>query len=385
MVPKADGTFMIRPALIRIRDGAIESVAIDPRSTEIPKGTRRIKGVLAPGFVDLQNNGSYGKDVASQPKAAIETLVRRAPEQGVTTVLPTIVSSPPEVSRAVFAATEELRDLPGADIPGVHAEGPFLNPARKGAHRLEHLSPIDLDRLRSMIAGAQGSLRLLTLAPELPGALDAVRLAVENGVVPSAGHTEAGGDQLEQAQASGLQTITHITNAMTKDLSDDLIRAIVDHHDTVAGVIADGLHVAPRILQRLYEELGPQRMMLVTDASAPAGMPDGRYRLGENAVTKIGSKITLEDSDTLAGSALTMDRAVTNAMRMLGIEVEDAVLMATAVPARAAHLSERGEIAAGKRADFVILDRWDHSVRETIVGGVTRFDAHARDYIPGRP
>jgi N-acetylglucosamine-6-phosphate deacetylase len=273
---------------------------------------------------------------------------------------------------------EAVRDLPGADIPGAHVEGPWLNPARKGAHRAENLRAIDLDELRSMIVAAHGQLKILTLAPELPGALDAIRMSVEHGVVPSAGHTEATAEEMRRAQAHDLRMVTHVTNAMTKNLDDGLLGAIVDHHQTVAGVIADGHHVAPTLLRELYRALGPQRMMLVTDASAPAGMPDGKYALGENRVEKKQGSITVEGTGTLAGSALTMDQAIVNTMQILGVEVEDAVLMASATPARAAGLDERGEIAAGKRADLVILDRFDHSVKETIVGGVTRYDGDAR-------
>jgi glucosamine-6-phosphate isomerase/N-acetylglucosamine-6-phosphate deacetylase len=378
LLPKDDGTLESKPALIRIHEGAIASIEADPDPHRIPKEARRVKGLIAPGFIDLQNNGSYGMDVAKSPKAAIEELVRRAPEQGVTSVLPTVPSSSAETIRALFEAMEEVRDLPGADVPGAHVEGPWINPARKGAHDPNQVRPIDLDELRAMIDAAEGQLKIVTLAPELPHAIEAIEMMADAGIVASAGHTEATGDEMKRAQASRLRMVTHATNAMTKDLDDDLLRAIVEHPDTVAGVIADGVHVAPELFRELYRQLGPQRMVLVTDASAPAGMPDGNYALGGVPVEKKLGAVRVRGTETLAGSAATMDQAIVTTMKVLGIDVEDAVLMASTTPAKAAHLDERGSIEVGRRADFVILDRFTHEVRETIVGGVTRYDARAR-------
>ncbi len=373
LLPAGDGTFVSKAALIVIEDGTITHVVPDPK--RLPREVRRVKGLLAPGFVDLQNNGSYGDDVAGDPIAALRTLVLRTPEQGVTTVLPTVVSAPLDVVKAAFDAVDRVEGLPGADVPGLHVEGPYLNRARRGAHSSEQVRPIDLRELESMIEAGDGRLRILTLAPELPGALEAIRMSREHGVTPSAGHTNATGEEMERALAGELRMITHITNAMPKDLDGDLLTAILDHPETVAGVIPDGVHVEPERLRDLYRRLGPQRMMLVTDASPPAGMPDGKYTLGDIAVEKKDGAITVEGTNTLAGSALTMDRAIVSTMRMLGIEAEDAVLMASSTPAKAAGLSERGEIVPGRRADFVILDPKTLEVRETIVGGVTRYDA----------
>jgi N-acetylglucosamine-6-phosphate deacetylase len=243
------------------------------------------------------------------------------------------------------------------------------------------LRPIDLRALESLLESSRGHLRVLTLAPELPGALEAIRMSVAHDVVVSAGHTEATAEDMERAFEQQLSMVTHATNAMPKEVDGGLLRAVTEHSHAVAGVIADGIHVEPERLQSLYRALGPQRMMLVTDAAPPAGMPDGSYTLGEVAVEKKGGAVRLRGKDTLAGSALTMDQAVVNSMRFLGIDVEDAVLMASATPAKAAAIGGRGEIARKHRADFVILDPRTLAVKETIVGGVTRFDAAAREML----
>ncbi len=378
LLPGPEGQLVRQRALILFRGGDIERVVVDPKPRDIPAKTRRVNGVVAPGFIDLQNNGSYGGDVARHPKRAMELLARRMPEQGVTSVLPTVVSSPTETLGRVFDAVDTVKDLPGADIVGVHAEGPFFNPRRKGAHDPKHLRPVDLGALRSMIERSQGKLKLVTLAPELPRALEAIRLSLEHGVVPSAGHTDAGrAEMLAALERTELRMVTHATNAMSKDLKTGPMGAAAQHPEAKAGVIADLIHVEPALLAALYEQLGPDRMFLVTDAAPPAGMPDGRYTLGGMSVEKRAGAVRLSGEDTLAGSALTMDRAVRN-MTSLRVSLEDAVRMASQTPAKALGLQDRGTIAAGQRADLVILSPKGLSVRETIIGGVTRFDARAR-------
>lgn len=358
-----------RRAAVVIQDDKILDVVPDPSSGDLPDESRTVSGLICPGFIDLQINGGFGADVGPDP-ASLDTLARRLPETGVTAFLPTAISWPAERYGAFCEVLEGLSsDMRGARILGAHIEGPFLAPARKGAHDPANLRPVDLGLLREILSSRQVS--LMTLAPELPGALDAIGVLSEEGVVASAGHTDATYEEMLRALDAGLKMGTHLYNAMSplQHRAPGAVGALLTDNRARAGIIADGVHAHEGALRVAYRARGSQGLALVTDAMEAAGMPPGEYELSGRLVRLQDGAVRLPDG-TLAGSALTMDQAVRNAADILRIPQEEAVRMATQTPADILGLANKGRISAGADADLTLLGP-DGAVLETIVAGET--------------
>ena len=355
-------------AAVVVRDGKIVDLVRGPRSGDLPEEHREFAGLLCPGFIDLQINGAFGADIGPDPDA-IRTLVAKLPTTGVTSFLPTLISSPPERYGEFLAALEEGAVEDGARVLGAHLEGPFLAPQRKGAHDPTNLRPVDLDFLRRLLG--LGTVRIMTLAPELPNSSKAIELLLEEGAVASAGHTEATYEEITRAAEVGLSLGTHLYNAMRPlaHREPGAVGALLTDDRLRVGIIADGVHVHEAALRLAYRAKGSEGLVLVTDAMAAAGMTPGDYELGGRRVHLEDGAVRLPDG-TLAGSALTMDEAVRNAAKFLGISLTEAVRMASEVPASALNLEGKGRIAAGCDADFVLLDARG-TVLETIVAGET--------------
>jgi N-acetylglucosamine-6-phosphate deacetylase len=293
---------------------------------------------------------------------------------GVTGYLPTIVSSPETtIDRALAALAARPPGYQGAEPLGLHLEGPLLNPARRGAHAMTRLRTPDaavVDRW-TRTAGVA----LVTLAPELPGAVELIGRLVNAGVVVAAGHTEASTQQMVTAVDAGLRYVTHLFNAMAPLVHREpgpVGVALVDDRLTV-GLIADGIHVHPLAVTLAWRALGPERCSLVTDAVAPLGRPHGRYLLGDVEVHATSDGVRLADG-TLAGSDLSLDRAVQNLVAFTGCESHEALATVTSTPARLLGLSGKGVVAAGHDADLVLL-RPDLTVAATLVAGRLVHDA----------
>lgn len=330
-------------------------------------------GVIAPGFIDLQVNG-FGGDDAAEGVEAMVAIARALPRTGVTSFLPTAISAPPAAMAAFVADSAAAARAAGPDaarILGAHLEGPFLNPIRAGAHdpaRMLEPRPEHLDRLL-----AAGAPRLLTMAPELPGALEAAARLDRLGVVVSAGHSEAGLEQARAALAAGFSFGTHLFNAMsgTHHRHPGLAAALLESA-TPAGLIADGRHVDPALLELAIRLKGRRAIALTTDQAAPAGAPPGRYRLGGAEVVSDGDTIRRGDG-TLAGSCATMERLVQLVAALPSAGPAAAIEMATATPARVLGLSRSlGSLRPGRRADLVVLDEAGR-VRCTLIGGRVAF------------
>jgi N-acetylglucosamine-6-phosphate deacetylase len=363
-----------RRAGVVVRSGRVEEIVLDPRDGNLPAQRRAIAGLIAPGFVDLQVNGAFGADVGVDA-SALATISRELPRTGVTAYLPTAISWPLERYAGLFDALEQAGDAPGARILGAHLEGPFLAPSRHGAHDPAHVRPIDRGMLRELLGS--GRVRVMTLAPELPGALEAIELIAGAGAVASAGHTEATHDEVVRAADAGLTLGTHLFNAMRglghrepgaagALLADDRLRT---------GIIADGVHVHPAALRIAYRSKGADGLILVTDAMEAAGMPEGSYSLSGRRVTVAGGAARLDDG-TLAGAAVTMEELIRGAGERLGAGLEDAIRMATRTPAQALGLDRVGQIAPGAEADLVVLAA-DGAVQETLVAGVSVYTREA--------
>jgi N-acetylglucosamine-6-phosphate deacetylase len=353
-------------AAVVIRDGKIDALLRGPRSGDLPRKHREFAGLLCPGFIDLQINGAFGADVGPEPEA-IRTLVAELPATGVTAFLPTLISSPPESYEGFFAALEEGTAEKGAHVLGAHLEGPFLAPERKGAHDPANLKAVDLGFLRELLRS--GKVKIMTLAPELPNSLEAIELLMEESAVASAGHTEATYEEIARASDAGLRLGTHLYNAMRPlaHREPGTVGALLTHDRIRTGIIADGVHVHEAAIRLAYRVKGSEGLLLVTDAMEAAGMRPGDYELGGRKVRLEDGAVRLPDG-TLAGSALTMDEAVRNAIRFLGVSLAQAVRMAAETPAAALILDGKGKIAVGCDADFVVLDE-DGTVLQTIVAG----------------
>jgi len=346
-----------RIAEVRLGDvGALPAARIDAE-------------LVSPGLVDLQVNGGFGLEVGGDA-SALRALAARLPSTGVTTFLPTAVSSGAADYRAVAAAFVSARGAAGARMPGLHLEGPLLAPARAGAHRPEAIgaagATID-DVLEELLGG--GVLRLMTIAPERPGALALVHRLREAGVVVSLGHTDATFEQTVAGIDAGATLATHVWNAMSplRHREPGAVGAALADDRITAMLIADGIHVHPAVLHVALRSKGPERVALVTDAIAAAGAPPGRYALAGVEVISDGQSARLADG-TLAGSTLTMDRAVRMMAGLAGARLEDALAMASTVPAAAIALPDTGRLAVGHLADLTL---WSAAmeVTATIIGG----------------
>ena len=351
---------------------------------EPPAGTvvANLAGALiAPGLIDVHVHGGGGHQVAGdtpeQVRAEIVAVGRHHVRHGTTGLVATTVSDTPE--RLVAAARGvalAMRDRRAGDpaVLGLHLEGPWLAASRAGAHSPERLRDPDPAELHALAAAAGGALRLVTFAPERPGAAALLAAGVAAGVTMSVGHTEADHATVAAAFAAGARHVTHLGNAMPsldRRAPGPLGAALADRHATLE-VIADGAHVHPGFLS-LVAAVAPDRLVAVTDATAGCGMPPGRYRLGGLDVVVDGGRAVLADHPTtLAGSVLTMDRAVAGLVGA-GIDVATAVRAATATPAIVAGAVGRGHLRADAVADIVVLDASLAAVA-TVVGGVVAWD-----------
>jgi N-acetylglucosamine-6-phosphate deacetylase len=351
-----------------IEGGEILDVVRSPRFADLPAERREVRGFICPGFIDLQINGAFGIDVGPDTRA-LEGLGRELPKTGVTSFLPTAISWPAESYAGFVDAAREASNSPGARILGAHIEGPFLSPSRKGANDPANLRPVDLEFTERLVGS--GTVSMMTLAPELPGAEEAIRLLRNGGVVPSAGHTEARYEDMLRAIDAGLPMCTHLYNAMSpfEHRAPGAVGALLTDGRIRAGIIADGVHVHEGALRLAYQQKGPGDLALVTDAMEAAGMAEGKYELGGRRVRLEKGAVRLPDG-TLAGSAPTMDRAVRNAMHFMGAPLQDAVLMASETSAEILNIPRKGRIRPGADADLVVLSA-DCTVVETIVAGET--------------
>jgi len=325
--------------------------------------------VIAPGFIDLQVNGFGGHDVAAGAEA-IAAVSEALPATGVTAFLPTLISAPVEVGAAFTAAVGAAAEAQGSRVLGAHVEGPFLNPSFRGAHLRSHLAEPTADNVDAVLAARP---RLVTLAPELPGALLAIERMHRAGIVVAAGHTGADYEQGRKAISAGVRFATHVYNAMppVHHRRPGIALALLLDPRVITGLIADGEHVHPAMCEQLIRVKGASRIALTTDQTSAAGAPPGSYSLSGRSVVSDGRVVRLEDG-TLAGSAATMPDLVRLMARTAGVGPSRAITLASAVPARVLGERRLGRITAGACADLVVLDA-DLRVRLTMVRGVVKF------------
>jgi len=371
----------IEQPLLLMDGGAIVEVT-SRAGREVPTNIRLVDfadGILAPGFIDLHIHGGAGHDVMEAGAGALPPVERLLVSHGVSSYFPTTVTAPLDatlsaltrLADAIEAAERSPQPQNGelrARPLGIHLEGPFISHKRRGVHPPENLlapSPAAFDRFWQ---AARGHIRVLTIAPELPGALEVIKLASSRGVCVSLGHSNADLDAARAGFAAGARHATHTFNAMRPlDHRDPgILGEVLTDSRLSAEIIADGIHVDPVIVQLFLKAKGPEAAVLITDATAATGMPDGRYRLGSLEVEVKDGRCMVGDS--LAGSVLTMDCAVRNVMQFAQWDLQPAVRLATLNPARVAGVKSGGTLQAGAPADLVVLSP-SGEVRKTIIRG----------------
>ena len=350
---------------------AVEDVTVQPADHVIDlKG-----GWLLPGFVDTQVNGGGGVLLNDQPSAAGVAAIAAAHAQfGTTALMPTLISDSVEAVAAALDAVDEAIGQGVAGVVGVHIEGPFINPARKGIHSEERLRLLD-DATIALLTAKRRGVVMLTLAPELASAEQIAALAAA-GVVLSAGHTNASYEQALAGFDHGITGVTHLFNAMTplQHRAPGVVGAALDRDDVFCGLIVDGVHVAPAAVRLACRVKGADRLMLVTDAMPGVGNGGQPFMLDGRPIYVRDGKCT-DAAGTLAGSGLDMASALRNTLAMTGLPIGDISTMASATPAAFLGLAERmGRLALGQAADFVVLDA-GLAVQQTWIGGTCRYSA----------
>jgi N-acetylglucosamine-6-phosphate deacetylase len=357
----------IRDAAVIVEGGRI--AAVGPRNeVTVPTGAKHVdaRGItLIPGFVDVHIHGAGGRDVMEATPEALNAVAATLARGGTTSFLATTVTAAQDAlcqSAAGIAKYISTQSNNGAaakqraEILGIHFEGPFISPARRGVHPAEWIAASSPTLLARMLESAAGTARILTLAPEIPGGLDLIDAARKAGLVVALGHTDATYEQAMDAIAHGARHAAHVFNAMRPFSHRDtgVLGAVLTSPQVTAELIADGVHVDEAAMKLLVSSK-PKAVILVSDGTAATGMPDGKYRLG-NFDVQVAGGVVRNSEGKLAGSALTLDRALRNIVA-LGVPIDEAVRMLTLYPARVLGLdSRKGVIATGADADLVFLD-----------------------------
>ncbi len=338
---------------------------------------------IAPGFIDLQVNGFAGVDYCS-PHSRPDEIGRSIQaifKTGVTRFFPTVITGSPDDMAGALANLAAAKDaIPeGAAMEAFHVEGPYISPedGPRGAHPLRWVRPPDIGEFHRMQEAAQGHIRLITISPEWPGAIEFIDSVISEGVVVSIGHTKATTEQIQSAVAAGATLSTHLGNGAHAVLPrhPNYIWDQLAEDRLAASFIVDGIHLAPSYLKVALRAKGVERCLLVTDAVMPAGCAPGRYKLGEVEVElHPDGSVRLLGGTRLAGSALQMDRAISMLMKIAGLSLRDAITMATRNPARVGRIASRQRsLAPGERADLVRFrydkKKRDISVLETYMSG----------------
>jgi N-acetylglucosamine-6-phosphate deacetylase len=371
VIPATAGSHVLAPGYVAISGGVITDVGAGPppRAPAVELSS----GVLLPGLVDLQVNGYFGEELMRAGPDGWEMIAGRLPETGTTSFLPTFITAPlAELNAALRAASDIVPSLAagGARVLGIHLEGPFIAPSRRGAHNEAWIATATPAAVDELLAAGGGHIRLVTLAPERDGAIGAIGRLVRAGVAVSIGHTDATAREVSEAADHGARMVTHLFDAQRQLHHREpgvVGQALADPRLT-SGLIADLRHVCAEVC-RIAFAAAPGRICIVTDAASCAGMPPGRYLLGAEPIElPAGEGVPPVRSDgTLAGSGLRMDTGIAN-MVTAGVALADAVAAASRIPADLIGRPELGRIAPGAAADLAWVGD-DIRTKATWIGG----------------
>ncbi|MDF6044002.1 N-acetylglucosamine-6-phosphate deacetylase [Streptomyces sp. JH14] len=363
MAARADST-VLAGARVVLPTGTVENgrVIVDGAriSGSAPENARTVELAghwVVPGFVDMHNHGGGGASFTSGTVDEVLTGVRTHREHGTTTLVASTVTGEMDFLAQRAGVLSELVEQ--GDLAGIHFEGPFISPCRKGAHSEQLLRHPDPAEVRKLMDAARGTAKMFTLATELPGGLESVRMLAEHGVIAAIGHTDATYEQTVEAIDAGATVATHLFNAMPPlaHREPGPIAALLADERITVELINDGTHLHPAALELAYRHAGASRVALITDAMDAAGFGDGRYQLGPLAVDVRDGVARLVEGGSIAGSTLTLDTAFRRSVTLDRIPVEDVVESISANPARLLGLYDRvGSLEPGKDADLVVLD-----------------------------
>jgi N-acetylglucosamine-6-phosphate deacetylase len=369
----------ITQPIVLLEDGTISEIT-SRAHREIPKNCRIVDykdAILAPAFIDIHVHGAAGHDVMEASPDAMPCIEQFLAKHGVGSYFPTTVTAPVETTisalgRLADAIEASAKQTPGtlrARPVGIHLEGPFLSHARRGVHPTRDLLRPSLNVFDQFWQASRGHIRIMTVAPELDGAIELIAEATKRGVCVSLGHSDADLETTRAAVNAGAKHATHLFNGMRPLNHRDpgIVGESLANSRIAVEIIADGVHLDPSIVKLIVAAKGQRDVILITDGTAATGMPDGRYHLGT-------SKFDVKDgrclSDgKLAGSTLTMDRAVRNVMQFADLDLQQAVVLATVNPGRAAASPNKGKLHAGADANIAVLSPTGE-VRNTIVHGI---------------
>jgi len=369
---------VIEDGLVLCEDGRIRFVGSGKDAAPEP-GSRVVGArgqVVMPGFIDTHFHGSGGDDVMAGGAEGIRRISRALLRFGTTGYLATTIAARHSelmrtIADTIAAERPEGNDGPAAEVLGLHIEGPYINLKFKGAQPVAGIRDPDFDECRELLSAAAGRIKIMTMAPELPGGMELIRLLKANGVEASLGHSDADYDTALAAIDAGATRATHLYNAMSgvHHRKPGLASACLNEPGIQAELICDGVHVHPRMAQLAWRAKGRDGLTLITDATAAQGVGDGRFTLGDFQIEVRGALCTLMDGVTIAGSVLTMNAAVGNAINFTGMGLMDAAHAASFAPARVCGVSDRkGSLEVGKDADLVVL-KPDFTVSHTIRAG----------------
>ncbi|MGW2471556.1 N-acetylglucosamine-6-phosphate deacetylase [Streptomyces sp. NPDC001665] len=363
MAGRAEST-VLAGARVVLPTGTVENGRVTVEGTRISGTQAENAPVLdlsghwiVPGFVDMHIHGGGGASFTSGTVDEVLTGVRTHREHGTTTLVASTVTGEMDFLAERAGILSELVEQ--GDLAGIHFEGPFISPCRKGAHSEALLRHPDPAEVRKLMDAARGTAKMFTLATELPGGIESVRLLAEHGVIAAIGHTDATYEQTVEAIDAGATVATHLYNAMPAigHRAPGPIAALLEDERVTVELINDGTHLHPAALELAYHHAGADRVALITDAMDAAGFGDGRYQLGPLAVNVENGVARLVEGNSIAGSTLTLDTAFHRAVTIDRIPVEDVVTSISANPARLLGVYDKvGSLEPGKDADLVVLD-----------------------------
>ena len=364
---------IIKKGIIVINDGVIEYVG-EEKERRLTSYSNFYRGeYVVPGFIDIHCHGGNGYDTMDSTQEALKEISKFKAKNGCTGFLATTVtSSIKDTAKVLKNVNEYSKQFPkkGAEMLGVHLEGPFINIKQKGAQREDLIMPPSIEIVKYFIRESGRLIKIITYAPELDTGFEFTSFLHKQGIITSVGHSNATYAQVQAGIQAGLSHVTHTFNAMREihHREPGVVGAALSSPELTVEIVADGIHVHPVVIKILIQARENEKIVLITDAMRAAGMPEGVYELGGQEVTVAKGQARLKD-ETLAGSVLTMDKAVKNMVNKIGIQLPKAIQMASFNPARSIGIDDKkGSLEPGKDADIVILNK-NLETELTIVAG----------------
>lgn len=318
-------------------------------------------GFIVPGFIDIHVHGGGGFDVMDGNYEAVKQVAKTHSRFGTTAFLPTTMTmSKNKILKSLLSINEAfMKGTKAAEVLGVHLEGPYINPLKKGAQRVEDMRKASIEEFIEFNKVSGNLIRIVTIAPEIPGAIELIRWLYKHNIIASAGHSNATYKEVQAGIKAGITHVTHVFNAMREfnHREPGVVGAALSSPKLILEMIADGIHLHPIVMKILLKIKEIEEVILITDAMRAASKPEDTYNLGGQEVIVSNEQARLKDG-TLAGSVLTLDKAVRNMVNMVGVSLVEAIRMVTINPARCLEIGDKkGSLEQGKDADIVVLNK----------------------------